>query len=113
MRLSIDDFGTGYTSLGTLKNRLAFTLKIDRSFIDAMDHSPNDAIIVQSIIELGHRLGYTVVAEGVERRETLDQLRALGCDQAQGYFLCRPVLAENFVRWLASSPWGNGGKISG
>jgi EAL domain-containing protein (putative c-di-GMP-specific phosphodiesterase class I) len=69
-------------------------LKIDRSFVMAMQDSADDAAIVTSVVTLGHALGLRVVAEGVEREDQLEALRALGCDFAQGYLLCRPQRAE-------------------
>ena len=98
--LSIDDFGTGYSSLAYLKNLPVNQLKIDQSFVSHMRHDPNDAIIVRSVIDLGRNLGLETVAEGVEDHDTWSELSALGCDSAQGFFLARPMEAENFVVWL-------------
>src|SRR5450631_1954438 len=84
VRLSIDDFGAGYTSLGQLKNLPVAELKIDKSFIINMRNDPSDALIVHSIVELGHNLGLTIVAEGVETAAVLADLTTLGCDIAQG-----------------------------
>jgi EAL domain-containing protein (putative c-di-GMP-specific phosphodiesterase class I) len=98
--VSIDDFGTGYTSLAYLA-RLAITqLKIDRSFVLAMDTDADDAAIVRSIITLGHDLGLEVVAEGVETRAIYDQLARLGCDTIQGYWLSHPLSADAVGEWL-------------
>ncbi len=112
IRLSIDDFGAGYTSIGALKNRLADRIKIDGSFIDAMEGNPNDEIIVRSIVDLGQNLAYRVVAEGVERKETCDRLSALGCDEAQGFYLCHPLPPKEIDRWIKTSPWGLGPQAS-
>jgi diguanylate cyclase (GGDEF)-like protein/PAS domain S-box-containing protein len=102
--LSIDDFGTGYSSLVHLKH-LPFTeLKIDRTFTDEMLTSEDDAAIVRSTIDLGHELGRTIVAEGVESREVLDQLRRLGCDHAQGYYISRPLEKGALREWLFDPP---------
>jgi diguanylate cyclase len=101
VRISIDDFGAGYTSLGQLKNLPVNELKIDRSFILTMTEDKSDALIVHSVVDLGHNLGMTIVAEGVETEQALDALRDLGCDVAQGYLLCRPVPAEEFDSWYA------------
>ena len=106
VRLSIDDFGAGYTSLGQLKNLPVAELKIDRSFVMNMHNDPGDALIVRSIVDLGHSLGLTIVAEGVETAAALAALTALGCDVAQGYYLSRPVTAEAFDIWMAARPPG-------
>jgi len=97
--ISIDDFGVGYTSLGQLKNLPVSELKIDRSFVMAMSEDPSNALIVHSVVGLGHNLGLTLVAEGVETEEALTALAALGCDVAQGYLLSRPVTAAAFDLW--------------
>jgi len=69
---------------------------------------PRDAAIVRAVVELGHSLGLTVVAEGVEEEAVLNALRSLGCDVAQGYFLARPMPIERLQSWLATSPYGWG-----
>ncbi|MEV6446150.1 EAL domain-containing protein [Amycolatopsis sp. NPDC051716] len=91
--LAIDDFGTGYSSLAQLRRLTLDTLKIDRSFITGIAESRDAEAIVTSIIAMAHAVDLTVIAEGVESAEQLDLLRALGCDQAQGYHLGRPVPA--------------------
>lgn len=112
IRVAIDDFGTGYSSLGYLKKLPVDTLKIDRSFVMKMATDPDDAVIVGSTIDLAHNLGLKVVAEGVEDRETWDRLAALGCDTAQGYYMCRPLSQVDLKRWMEESPWGlHGGSI--
>jgi diguanylate cyclase (GGDEF)-like protein/PAS domain S-box-containing protein len=91
VRLSIDDFGTGYSSLSYL-SRLPFdSLKVDRSFIDALARGPQDAEIVRTIVALGRVLGKQVIAEGIENSAQLEHLRQLGCGFAQGFHLSRPV----------------------
>jgi diguanylate cyclase (GGDEF)-like protein len=100
--LSIDDFGAGYTSLAHLKGLPVHQLKIDRTFVAEMTGDQRDADIVRSIVELGHNLGLTTIAEGIEDQATWDQLRALGCDVAQGYFICRPLPADQLERWFDS-----------
>jgi diguanylate cyclase len=105
VRISIDDFGTGYSSLAYLKRFPVDELKVDRSFVMDMHTDDNDAAIVRATIDLAHNLGLRVVAEGVENRTTLELLRELGCDSAQGYLLSRPVPADDFLNWLADSPW--------
>ena len=97
--LSLDDFGTGYSSLVQLQ-RLPFgELKIDRSLISDCIASEHTRIIVKAIIDLGHNLGLTVVAEGVEDQATLTLLHELNCDLAQGYFFARPLPAEQANAW--------------
>jgi diguanylate cyclase (GGDEF)-like protein/PAS domain S-box-containing protein len=102
IKLSIDDFGTGYSSLAYLRQLPVSEIKIDRSFVLHMDENPDDAVIVRSTIDLGRNLGLRVVAEGVETLEAWQQLEGLGCDVAQGYFLSRPVPAEELVSWLGT-----------
>jgi diguanylate cyclase (GGDEF)-like protein len=99
-KLSIDDFGTGYSSLAYLKRLPVDELKIDKSFVMGMATDKDDAIIVRSTVELAHNLGLSVVAEGVETEAILEQLRALGCDEAQGYYLSRPIPVPAFLEWL-------------
>jgi diguanylate cyclase (GGDEF)-like protein len=100
-KLSIDDFGTGYSSLAYLKRLPVDELKIDKSFVMGMESGEDDAMIVRSTIDLAHNLGLTVVAEGVETLAILDRLRALSCDEAQGYHISRPLGAEDFLAWQA------------
>jgi diguanylate cyclase (GGDEF)-like protein len=91
VRVSIDDFGAGQTSLGYLAALPVHELKIDRAFVMAMDSDPRNAAIVRSVIELGHNLGFSVTAEGVETAAVLADLQAADCDSVQGYFLARPA----------------------
>jgi diguanylate cyclase (GGDEF)-like protein len=100
VRLSIDDYGTGYASMVYLKRIPVDELKIDRSFIEDVTYNPNDELLVRSAVDLGHSLGLTVVAEGVERREQAEVLRKLGCDVAQGYHFARPMPTDQFLSWL-------------
>lgn len=102
VRLSIDDFGAGYTSLGQLKNLPVTELKIDKSFIMNMGQDASDALITHGIVDLGHSLGLTIVAEGVETPAALTTLAAFNCDTAQGYFLSRPVDVAAFDAWRAA-----------
>ena len=92
VKLSIDDFGTGYSSMAYLRRLPVDELKIDRSFVLGMTTTSQDAVLVRTAIDLGHNLGLTVVAEGVEGVEHVLALRALGCDIAQGYHYARPML---------------------
>jgi EAL domain-containing protein (putative c-di-GMP-specific phosphodiesterase class I) len=89
--LAIDDFGTGYSSLSYLHRFPIDTLKIDRSFTSKIDVDGEQLAIVRTIITLAWNLGMEVIAEGVETQKQLVQLKALHCDQAQGYFFCKPV----------------------
>lgn len=98
--ISIDDFGTGYSSMAYLKKLPATELKIDKSFVKDMLTNDSDHTIVNATIQLGHNLGLTVVAEGVEDLATFDKLRAMDCDIQQGYFISRPVPAEDFFAWM-------------
>jgi diguanylate cyclase (GGDEF)-like protein len=100
LRLAIDDFGTGYSSLAYLRRLPVQAIKIDRSFVMDMCDNPNDATIVRSTIDLGRNLGLEVVAEGVETQEAWDALRAQGCTLAQGYFIGRPMPAEELAALL-------------
>ena len=100
IRVAVDDFGTGYSSLANLKRLPINELKIDRSFISPLLKDESDLIIVRSTINLGHDLGLTVIAEGVEDELTLKRLELLGCDLAQGYHLSRPLAADAFGDWI-------------
>ena len=100
IRLSIDDFGTGYSSLAYLRQLPVDEIKIDRSFVLNMHESEDDAVIVRSTIDLGRNLGLHVVAEGVETEAHWQQLTELGCELAQGYFLSKPVPADELKVWL-------------
>ncbi len=91
--LSIDDFGVGYSSLVYVKSFPVQRLKIDRSFVSQLPENQVDAAIVAGVVSLGHNLGMRVVAEGVETQAQLDTVRALGCDEIQGYFVSYPVTA--------------------
>lgn len=106
VQLSIDDFGTGYTSLGYLNKLPVNIIKIDESFVINMIMNDSDAMIVRSTIDLAHNLGLIVIAEGVESEEILISLNKLGCDSAQGYHICHPVPAEDFIDWIQNSEWG-------
>jgi diguanylate cyclase (GGDEF)-like protein len=102
--LSIDDFGTGYSSMSDLKTLPVKELKIDRSFVVGMANDPDSAVIVRSTIDLGHDLGMTVVAEGVQDSVTRTALADMGCDLVQGYAICKPVTARELELWIESYP---------
>ena len=106
VRLSIDDFGTGYSSLSYLRKLPVDRLKVDKSFVIHMTENEGDAKIVRSTIDLAHNLGLEVVAEGVETQEVLDRLTEMGCDAAQGYYMSKPLPANELTHWLKHSPWG-------
>jgi diguanylate cyclase (GGDEF)-like protein len=108
VELSIDDFGTGYSSLAYLKRLPVDELKIDKSFVLNMEHDIGDTKIVRSTIDLGHNMGLRVVAEGVESEAVWRLLAALGCDQAQGYFMSRALPGEDLAAWIAN--WKAPGK---
>ncbi len=103
VRLSLDDFGTGSSALAYLKRLPVDKLKIDKSFVLNMDRDEADAIIVQSTVELGRRLGLAVVAEGVEGQATWTQLGRFGCELAQGFFVGRPVSATELTASITRS----------
>jgi len=103
LRVSIDDFGTGHSSLGLLHRLPIDTLKIDRSFVADMSRRRDSLEIVRTIVALGHNLGMGIVAEGVETAEQLRDLRALGCDYAQG-FLFSPAVDPAAAEGLLAAP---------
>ncbi len=94
VRVGIDDFGTGQSSLGYLKVLPIDTLKIDQSIVEGLGKDPEDAAVVSAVVSLGHALGLTVTAEGIETSVQLQELRALGCDLGQGYYFARPQPGE-------------------
>ena len=105
--VSVDDFGTGYSSMSYLRRFPIDKLKIDKAFVAEMDTRADDASIVQAIVSLAHGLQLKVVAEGVETAAQLDALRALGCDEYQGFY-CSPALPaqefEMLMRIKAAEP---------
>jgi len=99
--IAIDDFGTGYSSLSYLQKISAQVVKIDRSFISLLDQRPRSQTLVKAMVSMAHDLGYSVVAEGIEEPGVYDFLKAIGCDEAQGFLLSRPLSVEAFELWLA------------
>jgi len=109
VRLALDDFGTGYSSLLYLQGLPIDRLKIDRSFVADLDAEDHDGTIIQTVVDLAHALGITVVAEGVETPAELRAVGTLGCDEAQGFLLGRPAashrhLLDHAARVVGSSP---------
>ena len=104
--LTIDDFGTGYSSLAYLRRLPVSEIKIDQSFVCHLKTREEDQVITRATIELGHRLGMKVTAEGVEDEPSLDLLNEYGCDIAQGYFISPPLAKADFLKFLADSPFG-------
>ena len=100
VRLAIDDFGTGYSSLAYLAQIPAQMMKIDRLFIDHLLESESYRTLVRSMIVLGQSMGMEVLAEGVETSEQLRRLREMGCDQAQGFYIARPMSMDALVQWM-------------
>jgi EAL domain-containing protein (putative c-di-GMP-specific phosphodiesterase class I) len=104
VELSVDDFGTGYSSLSYLTRLPISALKIDQSFVhDVKERAPEEGIVAQAIISLGHNLKLKVVAEGVETDAQFEFLKKHGCDEVQGFRFGRPVPAEEFERFLGGS----------
>jgi len=103
VRIVLDDFGTGYSSLSYLRRLPIHELKIDRSFVATLESGADD-VIVRSAVDLAHNLGLRVVAEGVENDDVWARLEALGCDGAQGTFICPPASAADVRAWRAERP---------
>ncbi|MDB5075261.1 MAG: hypothetical protein JWO42_1440 [Chloroflexi bacterium] len=105
LRLAVDDFGAGYSGLAYLKKLPVDELKIDKGFVREMATDATDTAIVASTVALGHALGLRVVAEGVEDQATWDLLAGMGCDEAQGYHIARPLPPDTLAHWLCEAPW--------
>lgn len=105
LEISIDDFGTGFSNIGSLHQLPCTQIKLDRSFVSDVNKSEHSQRIVRAMIQLGHSLARTVVAEGVETPEQWDTLRALGCDLAQGYYIARPMPSDEVNPFLQRATW--------
>ncbi|HEY6618201.1 MAG TPA: EAL domain-containing protein [Steroidobacteraceae bacterium] len=102
VKLSIDDFGTGYSSLSLLARMPVHEVKIDQSFVRGFESHPEYAAVVHSAIDMGHRLGLKVVAEGIETTTAADRLRSFNCDIGQGYLYAKPTPLDAFEKWMLS-----------
>lgn len=100
VRINIDDFGTGYSSLAYLSTLSVSTIKIDHSFVWRMEESEKDWKILKMIIELGHNLGFSVIAEGIETEQQKNHLLSLGCEHGQGYLFAKPMSLEKTLKWV-------------
>jgi EAL domain-containing protein (putative c-di-GMP-specific phosphodiesterase class I) len=101
VRLALDDFGTGYSALAYLRRFPVTSLKIDRSFVSGLTHSPDDRALVEAIIRLGETFGLELVAEGIEECSQRDALALLGCRQGQGFLYSRPLPAAEARAYIA------------
>jgi diguanylate cyclase (GGDEF)-like protein/PAS domain S-box-containing protein len=110
VRIAMDDFGTGYSSLGYLQKFPFNKIKIDKSFVSALETRADADAIVRAVVGLGHSLGMVTCAEGVETAEQLTFLESEGCDEVQGYYFGRPMTASDFERMLDT--WRGGGRLS-
>ncbi|MCP5278425.1 MAG: bifunctional diguanylate cyclase/phosphodiesterase [Thiobacillus sp.] len=100
IRISVDDFGTGYSSLAYLRRLPIDKLKVDQSFVRALENDPASAMLVRAIVELGHSLDLAIIAEGVENQAQLAFLKEIGCEEAQGYWFSRPLESTDFLKRL-------------
>ena len=107
VRTAIDDFGTGYSSLAYLKRLPIDHIKIDRSFVMNMHQDRNDALIVESTVDLARNLGLRTVAEGIENEEARARLAAMGCDVGQGFHFAAPMAPSAFLAWATAAPAGS------
>lgn len=111
IQLSIDDFGTGYSSLNYLKHFPIDRIKIDKSFVDDVNHNESDAAIIQAIVSMAQSLSLRVVAEGVENSDQLHRLTTLGCDEVQGFYLAMPMHAKALAENLGKKHGKKIGKV--
>ena len=105
VRVAIDDFGTGFSSLGQLRKFPVDMIKVDRSFVEGVEHNARDAAITANVVSLAHALGLVATAEGIESHGQLASMRRLGCDLAQGYLFARPMPADELSAMLADGAW--------
>lgn len=105
-RFSMDDFGTGYSSLEYIKRLPISELKIDKAFVQNIDDDKKDEAIVRGATQLAHSMGLKVVAEGVETAQSVEILKAIGCNKLQGYYFSKPLSVDKFNDWLNSSQFG-------
>jgi diguanylate cyclase (GGDEF)-like protein/PAS domain S-box-containing protein len=103
VQIAIDDFGTGFSSLGQLRDFPVDMLKVDRSFVQGVEHDAKDAAIAANLVSLAHALGVVAIAEGIESNGQLSELRAVGCDFAQGYLFARPAPADQITGMLTGA----------
>ena len=102
LSISLDDFGTGYSSLSALRMLPIDELKIDRSFVANIVDVEDDANVVKSIIDMGHNMKMTLIAEGVEEKSQISILNTFGCDYYQGYYYSRPLNIDDLDRFLCN-----------
>ena len=102
IRIAIDDFGTGYSSMAYLRETPVHELKIDKSFVQEVEHNKRDREIIKSMVQLAHALGLKIVAEGIESAEVARIVRSLGCDLAQGYYFGKPMEAADFESYIVA-----------
>ncbi len=107
VKVAIDDFGTGYSSLQRLKNLPIDTVKVDKCFVDNIEHCAEDVAIVMATILLSKTFKVDLIAEGIETQEQADKLSDLGCFNQQGYLYSRPLRADDFEVWLADFTLNN------
>ena len=103
IRLALDDFGTGYASLNYLRQFPFDILKIDRSFVKDIVHSPDAAEVTRAIVALARGLNLELIAEGIETEEQLNQIKTYDCHEIQGYYFSRPLAANQFSQWVMRS----------
>ncbi len=101
--ISLDDFGTGHSSLTHLSHIPAHALKIDKQFVAQLKNNHRDRILLKQIIHMGHELGVRVVAEGIENEKQMQLLIKMGCDELQGFYICRPVRRQALSLWYSGS----------